>query len=66
MIMEIKPKIEKLRIIGCPEGCRKKFISERALNIHLSIKHDVNYLVKIEQGYAYKRMGSIAKSVLIK
>ena len=49
----IKPKIRKLKILGCPEGCRKKFTNITNLNIHLKKKHNLTYKVKMSQGYAY-------------
>jgi len=48
-------KPEYLKIISCPEHCRKKFKSFSDLNVHLAKKHNLNYKIKADSsGHAQK------------
>jgi len=48
-------KPEYLKIISCPEKCRKKFKTFADLNIHLAKKHKLDYKIKHDsKGHAQK------------
>lgn len=52
-----KSNIEYLKIFCCPEGCRKKFDSVMAINVHLKIKHNVKYKIYLNsKGRGLARM----------
>lgn len=50
--------LERAKIFGCPfDGCRKKMDSLRALNIHLTQKHDSDFKIELDsRSYAITRM----------
>ena len=48
-------KPEYLKLISCPEKCRKKFKNFADLNVHLSKKHNLNYKIDHDsKGHAQK------------
>lgn len=53
--MILQAKVENLKLISCPEHCRKKFRTWHDLNLHLSKKHNLNYKIDHDpSGHAWK------------